>query len=131
MPIMDHFGYAVRNADEKRGLMEKLLGFKFLERKVYERPGNTATLDFYECQGGVLELVQNSSPDTPINKFVAARGEGLHHVCFRVDDIRATMADWEAQGVKFNIKPPLFGSRGGLLTFADASTTGGLAIELV
>jgi len=97
---------------------------------VYERPAGKATLDFYEGQGSVFELVENSNPETPINKFIAARGEGLHHICFRVDDLRAVMAEWEAKGVKFTMKP-LYGSRGGVITFTDASTTGGLAIELV
>lgn len=131
MPQMDHFGYAVRNVDGKRDLMEKLLGCKFLERKVYERPGNTSRLDFYEAQGAVFELVETSNPESPVNKFIAARGEGLHHICFRVEDIRAVMAEWEAKGVKFVTKPPLFGSRGGLLTFADPATTGGMVIEIV
>ena len=130
MPAMDHIGYAVRSADGKREMMERLLGFRFLERRVYERPAGKATLDFYEGQGSVFELLENSNPETPINKFIAARGEGLHHICFRVDDLRAVMAEWEAQGVKFTMKP-LYGSRGGVITFADASTTGGLAIELV
>lgn len=130
MPAMDHFGYAVRDADGKREMMEKLLGFTFLERKVYERPGNTSKLDFYECQGGVIELLENSNPEAPANKFIAARGEGLHHICFRVDDLRAVMAEWEAKGVKFTLKP-LYGSRGGIITFTDPATTGGLAIELV
>ena len=130
MPAMDHIGYAVRSADGKREMMERLLGFRFLERRVYERPAGKATLDFYEGQGSVFELLENSNPETPINQFIAARGEGLHHICFRVDDLRAVMAEWEAQGVKFTMKP-LYGSRGGVITFADASTTGGLAIELV
>lgn len=131
MPAMDHIGYAVRSADGKREMMEALLGFRFLERRVYERPAGKATLDFYEGQGAVFELVENSGPGTPINKFIAARGEGLHHICLRVEDLRAVMAGWEAKGVRFTIKPPLYGSRGGVLTFTDASTTGGLAIELV
>ncbi|OGL63814.1 MAG: hypothetical protein A3I72_02430 [Candidatus Tectomicrobia bacterium RIFCSPLOWO2_02_FULL_70_19] len=130
MPAMDHIGYAVRSADGKREMMERLLGFRFLERRVYERPAGKATLDFYEGQGSVFELLENSNPETPINQFIAARGEGLHHICFRVDDLRAVMAEWEAKGVKFTMKP-LYGSRGGGITFTDASTTGGLAIELV
>ena len=130
MPAMDHIGYAVRSADGKREMMERLLGFRFLERRVYERPAGKATLDFYEGQGSVFELLENSNPETPINQFIAARGEGLHHICFRVDDLRAVMAEWEAKGVKFTMKP-LYGSRGGVITFTDASTTGVLAIELV
>ncbi len=131
MPVIDHVGFAVKNVDQKKELMEKLLGFRFLERKVYERPGNTARLDFYEAQGGVVELVEMSNPEAPVNKFIASKGESLHHVCIRVEDIRAAMAGWEAKGVKFTIKPPLYGSRNGLITFADPSTTGGLAVELV
>lgn len=131
MPEIDHVGFAVRSLDAKKELMEKLLGLRFLERRVYERGGNTARLDFYAAGGGVMELVEFSDPNAPINQFIEVRGEGLHHVCFRVEDIRAAMADWEAKGVKFALKPPLYGSRGGLITFADPSTTGGLLIELI
>ncbi len=130
MPTVDHIGYAVSNLDEKKSVMEDLLGCRFLERKVYERPGNTARLDFYEANGAVMELVEMSSPEAPLNQFIAARGEGLHHVCFVVDDLRATMAEWEGKGVEFTL-PPTYGSRGGVITFTDATTTGGFAIELV
>lgn len=130
MSRMDHVGYAVRDLDGKRGVMEDLLGFSFLERRVYERPGNTARLDFYEAEGAVMELVEMSDPDAPLNRFIAARGEGLHHICLVVDDLRATMAEWEARGVEF-VLAPTYGSRGGVITFTNAATTGGLAIELL
>lgn len=131
MPEFDHIGYAVRNVDEKKDLMENLLGFKFAERKIYDRSGVVSRLDFYETPGGILELVEVSDPNAPINKFIADRGEGVHHICLRVDDIRKTMAEWEAKGVKFLADPPRYGSRNGLITFADPSTTGGLLTELV
>ena len=105
MPKVDHLGYAVSNLDGKKDVMEDLLGFRFLERKVYERPGNTARLDFYEAEGAVMELVEMSNPDAPLNRFIAARGEGLHHICFVVEDLRATMAEWEAKGVEFTLAP--------------------------
>ena len=130
MPKVDHLGYAVSNLDGKKDVMEDLLGFRFLERKVYERPGNTARLDFYEAEGAVMELVEASNPDAPLNRFIAARGEGLHHICFVVEDLRATMAEWEAKGVEFTLTPT-YGSRGGVIAFTNAATTGGLAIELV
>ena len=130
MPKVDHIGYAVSNLDEKKNVMEDLLGFRFQERRVYERPGNTARLDFYEAEGAVMELVEMSDPAAPLNQFIAARGEGLHHVCFAVDDLRATMAEWEAKGVEF-VLAPTYGSRGGVITFTNAATTGGLAVELV
>ncbi len=131
MSAFDHIGYAVRNVDEKKDLMENLLGFKFAERKEYDRGGVISRLDFYETPGGIMELVEVSDPNAPINKFIEERGEGVHHICIRVDDIRQTMEVWEAKGVKFLMTPPRYGSRNGLITFADPSTTGGLLTELV
>ncbi|MDA1000235.1 MAG: VOC family protein [bacterium] len=131
MPEIDHIGYAVRNVDEKKDLMENLFGFRFQERLEKDRPGNHARLDFYETPGGVMELVENSSPESPINKFIDERGEGLHHICFRVDDLPATMAEWEAKGVKFLMKPPIAGSKNAAITFTVPATTGGITIELL
>jgi len=130
MPEFDHIGYAVKNVDDKKEIMEDLMGFKFAERKEYDRGGVVSRLDFYETPGGLMELIEVNDPEAPINKFIESRGEGVHHICLRVDDIRATMAEWEAKGVKFN-GPPKYGSRNGLITFADPSTTGGLLTELV
>jgi methylmalonyl-CoA epimerase len=131
MPEFDHIGYAVTNAEEKKFLMEDIFGFKFAERKEYDRSGVVSRLDFYETPGGLMELVEVNDPEAPINKFIESRGEGVHHICLRVDDIRATMAEWEAKGVKFMMTPPKYGSRNGLITFADPSTTGGLLTELI
>lgn len=131
MARIDHIGYAVRNLDEKKKLMENLLGFEFAERKVYERTESTSRLDFYQADGGVIEVVETSNPTSGLNQFIEERGEGLHHICFEVEDIRATMSEWEAKGVTFTTVPPRYGSRGGLLTFTDPATTGGLSVELV
>ncbi len=54
----------------------------------------------------MIELVESDDPASPINKFIEERGEGLHHVSIRVEDIRATMAEWGEKGVRFNIDPP-------------------------
>ena len=131
MPAFDHIGYAVRNVDEKKELMENLFGFTFAERKEYDRGGVVSRLDFYETSGGLLELVEVSDPEAPINKFIEARGEGVHHIALRVNDIRGMMEKWKAKGVKFLMDPPMYGSRNALISFADPSTTGGLLTELV
>ena len=131
MPNFDHIGYAVRNVDEKKELMEDLLGFKFNERKEYVRSGVKSRLDFYEMPGGIMELVEVSDPGAAVNQFIDSRGEGIHHICLRVDDICQTMEEWESKGVEFMVKPPRYGSRGGLITFTIPSTTGGLLTELV
>ena len=133
MLTLDHVGYLVRNVDEKKCLMEDLLGLRFTQRLIREQPENTNRLDFYECERGAIELVESSNPASSYNRFIDERGEGLHHIAFRVDDLQATMAEWEAKGVRFTLKPPLgaSGSRRAIITFTDPVTTGGLVIELV
>lgn len=128
----DHVGYLVRSADAKRGLMEDLLGFEFRHRLVRESADNTNILDFYEFDGGAIELVESSNPDSMYNRFIAERGEGIHHIAFRVEDLRAEMAAWKAKGVRFSMDPPLgaSGSRRAIITFTDPATSDGLVIEL-
>jgi len=128
----DHVGYLVRSADEKKRLMEDLFGFSFRYRLVREAADNTNILDFYDYEGGSIELVQSSNPDSLYNRFIAEKGEGIHHVAFAVEDLRATMACWKARGVRFAMDPPLgaSGSRRAIITFTEPETTGGLVIEL-
>lgn len=128
----DHVGYLVRNADEKKGLLEGLLGFEFRHRLIRKAPDNTNILDFYAFDGGSIEIVQSSNPDSMYNRFIDERGEGIHHIAFQVDDIRGTMSEWKAKGVRFTMDPPLgaSGSRRAIITFTDPETSDGLVIEL-
>lgn len=128
----DHVGFLVKNSDEKKKLMEGLLGCTLRYRLVRETPENTNVLDFYDFEGGAMELVQSSNPDSMYNRFIAEKGEGIHHIAFAVEDLRETMAEWKAKGVRFTMDPPLgaSGTRRAVITFTDPVTTGGLAIEL-
>ena len=128
----DHVGYLVRSADGKKHLMEDLLGLEFRHRLVREQPDNTNVLDFYEFEGGSIELVESSNPDSMYNRFIAERGEGIHHIAFQVEDLRKTMAEWKAKGVRFMVDPPLgaSGSRRAIITFTDPETSDGLVVEL-
>ena len=128
----DHVGFLVQNADGKREMMEGLLGFDFRYRLVRKAADNTNILDFYDYDGGAIELVQSSNPDSMYNKFIREKGEGIHHIAFEVEDLRETMAEWKAKGVRFAMDPPLgaSGSRRAIITFTKPESTGGLAIEL-
>ena len=128
---IDHIGYAVKDTDGKKMLMNDLLGFNFIERIVYEREEATSKLDFYETKNGVIELVEVDNPDASINEFIKSYGEGFHHICFEVEDLESTMEEWKSKGVTFSVEPPRYGSRGGYITFTDRETTGGVAIELI
>ena len=78
----DHVGYLVRSADEKKRLMVDLLGFEFRHRLVREAADNTNILDFYAFDGGSIELVESSNPESMYNRFITERGEGIHHIAF-------------------------------------------------
>ncbi len=67
----DHVGYLVRSADGKKHLMEDLLGLQFRHRLIREQADNTNVLDFYEFEGGSIELVESSNPDSMYNRFIA------------------------------------------------------------
>jgi len=80
--------------------------------------------------GGRVELLQATSPDSPIARFISKRGEGLHHVCFYVDDIEARLAVLKAQGVKLIDETPRMGVEGHLIAFIHPFGARGVLVEL-
>ena len=78
----------------------------------------------------LVELLEAESEDTPIGKFVAKRGPGIHHICFAVDDIDATLDRCRAAGVKLIDERPRIGAEGKRIAFLHPSATGGVLIEL-
>lgn len=78
----------------------------------------------------LIELLEAKSPDTPIGKFVAKRGSGIHHICFVVDDLDATLARCAADGVRLIDATPRLGAEGKRIAFIHPSSTDGVLIEL-
>ena len=78
----------------------------------------------------LVELLQSDTPDSPIGKFVAKRGPGIHHICFAVDDIDATLGRCRAAGVRLIDDRPRIGAEGKRIAFLHPSSTGGVLIEL-
>ncbi len=77
-----------------------------------------------------IELVAPSTPDSPVAAFLDKRGEGLHHVCVYVDDIKKTLAELKAAGVKLIDESPRAGTEGRLIAFVHPSSMHGVLIEL-
>lgn len=80
--------------------------------------------------GGEIELVQPTTDDTGIARYLAQRGEGMHHICLEVDDIRAAMAEMATQGLEILEEEPRLGSQGQKYAFVHPKTTHGVLIEL-
>ena len=80
--------------------------------------------------GPSLELLEATAPDSPIAKYVAKRGPGLHHITLRVDDIRAALARLKAKGVRLIDETPREGAHGSLVAFIHPSSAHGVLVEL-
>jgi len=78
----------------------------------------------------LVELLEAKSADSPIGKFVAKRGPGIHHICFAVDDLEGTLSRCRAAGLRLIDETPRIGAEGKRIAFLHPSTTGGVLIEL-
>ena len=78
----------------------------------------------------LVELLEAQTPDSPIGKFVARRGPGLHHICFSVDDLDGTLARCTALGIRLIDQIPRLGAEGKRIAFIHPSSTAGVLVEL-
>jgi methylmalonyl-CoA/ethylmalonyl-CoA epimerase len=78
----------------------------------------------------LIELLEPQSPESPIGRFIAKRGPGIHHICFAVDDIDATLARCKALGVRVIDETPRIGAEGKRIAFLHPASTAGVLIEL-
>lgn len=127
MRVIDHIGVAVRSIEERASFYRALGLIVDGEEAVPEQRVKVA---FLPVEGSRIELLEPTAPDSPIARFIEKRGEGLHHLCFRVDDIRATMADLATAGYRLLSEEPQAGAHGALVCFVHPASAGGVLIEL-
>jgi methylmalonyl-CoA/ethylmalonyl-CoA epimerase len=126
---IDHVGIAVANMDAALERYQQLLGVRPSVRRVMEKDGiEAAMLDLGSTH---VELVAPTRPDSAISKFLERRGEGMHHVAYRVDDIRAALASLRVQGAQLLDEEPRVGVMGHLVAFVHPKATLGVLTELV
>ena len=123
---LDHIGIAVRSIEAVK--IYEALGLKIdhLEN-VETQKVRTAFLSVGDSK---LELLEPTSDDSPIAKFIEKRGEGIHHICFRVDDIEAHLAKLKAEGYRLVNESPVPGARGCRVAFLHPAAGNGVLIEL-
>ena len=125
---VDHIGIAVEDLAAAKRLYGDVLGLRLLFEE--EVPTERVRVAAYDGGGVRIELLESTSPDGPIGKFVATRGPGIHHVCYETKDIRATIADLAAAGVKTIDTHPRPGAGGCLVAFVHPRAAGGVLVEL-
>jgi methylmalonyl-CoA/ethylmalonyl-CoA epimerase len=125
---IDHLGIAVRSLDEAVPLYEKALGLRCLGRE--EVASQKVRTAFFDAGGVHLELLEPTAPESPIAKFLTERGEGIHHVAFRTDDIGAQLKQAADSGVRLIHEKPFEGAAGKLVAFLHPKSTRGVLTEL-
>src|ERR1700682_4771133 len=126
---IDHIGIATRGINEAAKFYREVLGLDMTEtEEVAEQKVRVAMLPIGESR---IELLEATSEDSPISRFLEKRGAGIHHIAVRVDDIQATLADLKQKGTRLIDEAPRRGAGGCLVAFVHPSSTSGVLLELV
>ena len=128
MSAIDHLGIAVKSLADARSFYEKL-GLKPMPEETVAAEG--VRLSMVPVGESRIELLEPTSPDSPIAKFLAKRGEGLHHVALHVDDLSATVERLKANGTRLISDEIKIGAGGHMYVFVHPSSAGGVLLELV
>jgi methylmalonyl-CoA/ethylmalonyl-CoA epimerase len=126
---IEHIGIATHNINDALGFWRDVLGLRVVEtEEVAEQGVRVAMLPVGEPR---VELLESTSEASPVARFLAKRGPGLHHIAVRVDDIRATLGRLKEQGIRLIDDVPRTGAGGHLVAFVHPAAAGGVLLELV
>ncbi|MEC8457862.1 MAG: methylmalonyl-CoA epimerase [Bacteroidota bacterium] len=125
---IEHLGIAVKSINEGNTLYAKILGVAPYKEEVVEHEG--VRTSFFQVGPNKIELLEALHSNSPIAKHIEKRGEGLHHVAYAVDDIRAEMNRLENEGFQLLNSEPKLGADNKLVCFLHPKKTSGTLIEL-
>ena len=125
---IEHIGIAVKNLEDANKTYELLLGKKPYKQEVVESEG--VTTSFFETGESKIELLAATNEESPIAKFIAKRGEGIHHVAFAVGNIVEEMARLQKEGFVLLNEKPKKGADNKLVAFLHPKSNNGVLVEL-
>lgn len=126
--VVDHIGIAVHSIDEALSFWQNTLGIECTGvEEVAEQKVKTAFLPLGDTE---IELLEATSDDSPVAKFIEKRGEGIHHLALRVDDLEAALAELKEKGMRLIDETPRYGAGGARIAFVHPKATGGILLEL-
>lgn len=128
MNKIEHIGIAVKDLETSNNLFAALLGKSPYKMEAVESEG--VRTSFFENGPNKIELLEATSDDSPIAKFIEKKGEGIHHIAFAVDDIEAEIKRLEGEGFAILNKTPKKGADNKLVAFLHPKSTNGVLIEL-
>jgi methylmalonyl-CoA/ethylmalonyl-CoA epimerase len=129
LSTIDHVGIAVESVDDALAIYRDALGMPLVHRETVSEQGvDAALLDVGDSH---IELLQPLGPDTPVGKFLARKGPGLHHVAYRVGDIEAALRELSGAGLRLIDQTPRTGIRGSRVAFLHPAASGSVLTEIV
>lgn len=125
---IDHIGIAVINMQESLSFWETSLGIE--PHGIQEVPEQKLRTAFLPVGGTEIELLESTSADSSVAKFIEKHGEGLHHIAIRVDNIEVALAELKAKGIQLIDETPRNGAGGARIAFVHPKATHGVLLEL-
>ena len=126
---IDHIGIATNRLDEATAVWQDALGLELDSTEEIATQGVRVAM--FAVGDSHIELLEPLSQDSPVGKFLGKRGPGIHHIAVRVDDIRASLAQMKAKGLRLIDEVPRLGAGGCLVAFVHPSSANGVLLELV
>ena len=126
---IDHIGVAVEDLDAAIALYDSSLDMALVHRETVEAQGVEAVL--LDIGENHVELLKPLGPDTPVGKFLAKKGPGLHHVAYQTTDIEAALESLKAAGMRLIDESPRTGIRNSRVAFVHPASSGGVLTEIV
>ena len=124
---IEHIGIAVKSIEQARKFYEEVLGLKcYAIEEVHDQKVKTA---FFKVGETKIELLEPTSADSPVAKFIEKRGEGLHHVAFAVNNTAEALSEAEEKGIRLIDKEPRKGAESLLIGFLHPKSTNGVLFE--
>ena len=125
---IDHLGIAVNSIDEGKNFWTDVMGLEFEGTETVEE--QKVTTAFFPVGESEVELLESTSPDGPIAKYLEKKGAGLQHIAFRVENIDSALEELKHKGVRLIDEKPRHGAGGAKIAFLHPKATGGILVEL-
>jgi methylmalonyl-CoA/ethylmalonyl-CoA epimerase len=125
---IDHLGIAVNSIDSGKKFWTEVLGLKFEGAETVEE--QKVTTAFFPVGESEVELLESTSPEGPVAKFIEKKGTGFQHVAFQVADIEAALEELKEKGIQLIDQKPRIGAGGAKIAFLHPKATGGILVEL-
>ena len=125
---IDHLGIAVNSIEEGKNFWSDIMGLGFEGTETVE--AQKVTTAFFPISESEVELLESTAPDGPVAKYIEKKGQGIHHVAFRVENIEEALAELKEKGVKLIDEKPRNGAGGAKIAFLHPKATNGVLVEL-